>query len=121
VRAVGIGFVICLVGPVALVVVGLTVVGIPISILGLFVLLTSLYTGYVLVAGLVGRAIVAPTGPGLGAFAPSLLAGVVVLWTATAIPFVGPAIRVVAVLFGLGCLLERVRSVHALNLRGIRG
>jgi cytoskeletal protein CcmA (bactofilin family) len=120
-RAVGIGFVICLVGPVALVVVGLTVVGIPISVLGLFVLLTSLYTGYVLVAGLLGRAIVAPTGPGLGAFAPSLLAGVLVLWTATAIPFVGPAIRVVAVLFGLGCLLERVRNVHALNLRGIRG
>lgn len=120
VRSVGIGFVICLAGPVALVLVGLTVVGIPIAVLGVFVLVASVYTGYVLAAGLVGRAIVTPSGPGLGAFAPSLLAGVLLLWAAAAIPFVGPAIRVIAVLFGLGCLLERVRGVHALNLRGVR-
>jgi hypothetical protein len=119
-RSLGIGFVVLLSGPVALILVGLTVVGIPIALLGLFVLISAVYTSYVLVAGLVGRAVVTPSGPGVGSFAPSLLVGVLMLSAVAALPFVGPAVRILAVLFGLGCLAERVRGLRTLNLNGFR-
>jgi cytoskeletal protein CcmA (bactofilin family) len=119
-RSLGVGFVVLLAGPVALLLIGLTVVGIPIAALGVFLLVLALYTSYVIVAGLIGRTLLAPSGPGLGRFAPSLLVGILILSVLASLPFVGPAVRIVAVLFGLGCLLERVRGLHALNLRGIR-
>jgi cytoskeletal protein CcmA (bactofilin family) len=120
-RSLGIGFVVFLSAPVALLLVGLTVVGIPVAVLGLFILISAIYTSYVIVAGLVGQAVLKPSGPGLGAFAPSLLVGIVILSVVAALPFVGPAVRILAVLFGLGCLFERARGMHALNLRRIRG
>lgn len=119
-RSLGIGFVVLLSGPVALILVGLTVVGIPVALLGLFVLISAVYSSYVLVAGLIGRAAVTPAGPGIGSFAPSLLVGVLILSAVAALPFVGPAVRILAVLFGLGCLAERVRGLRALNLNGFR-
>jgi hypothetical protein len=69
----------------------------------------------------VGQAVLTPPGSGLGAFAPSLLVGVLIVSAVAALPFVGPPVRIVAILFGLGCLLERTRGLHALNLRGFRG
>ena len=120
-RSLGIGFVVLLAGPIGVLLVGLTVVGIPVALLGLFILISAVYTSYVLVTGLVGQVVLKPSGPGLGAFAPSLLVGVLIVSAVAALPFVGPAVRIVTVLFGLGCLFERVRGMHALNLRGIRG
>lgn len=120
-RSLGIGFVVFLSGPVAIILVGLTVVGIPVAVLGLFILISAIYTSYVLVAGLVGQTVLAPSGPGLGSFAPSLLVGVLILSVIAALPFIGPAVRILAVLFGLGCLFERARGLHALNSRTLRG
>lgn len=120
VRSLGVGFAVLLSSPVAIVLVGLTVVGIPVAILGLFFLITAVYTSFVLVAGLLGRAVLAPSEPGIASFAPSLLVGVLILSAVAALPFVGPAIRILAILFGLGCLLDRARGMHSLNLRGIR-
>ena len=120
-RSLGIGFVVLLAGPIGVLLVGLTVVGIPVALLGLFILISAVYTSYVLVTGLVGQVVLKPSGPGLAAFAPSLLVGVLIVSAVAALPFVGPAVRIVTVLFGLGCLFERVRGMHALNLRGIRG
>jgi len=121
VRSLGIGFAVILSSPVAIILMSLTVIGIPIAVLGSFFLISSVYTSYVIVAGLIGRAVLAPSGPGLGSFAPSLLVGVLILSVIAALPFVGIAVRILAVLFGLGCLFERARGLHALNLRGIRG
>jgi hypothetical protein len=120
-RSLGIGFVLLLSSPVAIALVGLTVVGIPVAVLGIFFLVSAVYTSYVIVAGLVGQAVLAPSGPGIASFAPSLLVGVLILSTIAALPFVGIAVRILAVLFGLGCLFERAQGLHALNLRGIRG
>ena len=117
-RSLGTGFVMVLAGPVALALIALTVIGLPVAFLLGFILIAAVYSSYVLVAGLVGQAAVRPSGPGLGAFAPSLLAGVLILSAASALPFVGPPLRIVAVLFGLGCLFERARGLRALNLRG---
>jgi len=121
VRSLGIGFVVLLSGPVAIALLGLTVVGIPVAVLALFFLISAVYTSYVIVAGLIGQAVLTPPGSGIGSFAPSLLVGVLILSAIAALPFVGLAVRILAVLFGLGCLFERARGLHALNLRGIRG
>jgi cytoskeletal protein CcmA (bactofilin family) len=120
-RSLATGFIVMLAAPVVLLLVALTVVGVPVAVLGAFILISAVYSAYVLVAGLLGQAVLKPSGPGLGAFAPSLLAGVLILSVAAALPFIGAAVRIVAVLFGLGCLFERVRGLHALNLRGIHG
>lgn len=120
IRSLGIGFAVLLSSPVAIGLVGLTVVGIPVAILGLFFLVSAVYTSYVLVAGLVGQAVLTPSEPGIASFAPSLLVGVLILSAIAALPFVGPAVRILAILFGLGCLFERARGMHALNLQGIR-
>lgn len=119
-RSLGTGFIILLAGPVAIVLAGLTVVGIPVAILGLFLFSLSVYTAFILVAGLIGRSVLPPSRSGLSGFAPSLLVGVLILSAVAVLPFLGPPVRIVAVLFGLGCLFERVRGLHALNLRGIR-
>jgi len=120
-RSLWTGFLVCLAGPVGLALLAMTVVGIPIAVLGAFILISAIYTAWVIVAGMIGRSVVAPSGPGLGAFAPSLLTGVLILSVLGALPFVGVAVRILAMLFGLGCLFERLRGLHALNLRGIRG
>jgi hypothetical protein len=70
---------------------------------------------------LVGQAVLAPSGSGNASFAPSLLVGTLILSAVAALPFIGFAVRILAVLFGLGCLFERARGLHALNLRRIRG
>ncbi len=119
-RAMGIGFMIILAGPVAMLLVGLTVVGLPIALFGFFLFLLALYTGGIVVAAMIGRAVMPPKAPGLGGFAPSYLVGTLILTVAAIIPFVGVAVRVIMVLFGVGCLFERVRGVHELNLRGLR-
>jgi hypothetical protein len=120
-RSLGVGFVLLLSSPVAIALVGMTVVGIPVAVLGIFFLISAVYTSYVIVAGLVGQAVLAPSGPGIASFAPSLLVGVLILSTIAALPFIGFAVRILAVLFGLGCLFERARGLHALNLRRLRG
>jgi len=119
-RSLGIGFIGLLAGPVALLLIGMSVVGIPLAVFGFFALIVAVYTSFVLVAGLCGQAVLKPSAPGLGAFAPSLLIGVIGLSIVAALPFVGPAIRIIAILFGLGTLIERTRAIYAWNLRGIR-
>jgi Putative zinc-finger len=120
VRSLGTGFVVVLAGPVALGLIGLTVIGIPIAVIGFFILLSALYTSYVLVAGMVGQSVFEPRGSGPGAFAPSLLVGVLIVSAVAALPFIGPAIRILTVLFGMGCLFERVRGMRLLNQGGLR-
>jgi len=120
-RSLGIGFALLLAGPFAILLIGFTVVGIPVAVLLAFILISALYSAYVLVAGLLGLLVLRSSGPGLGAVAPTQLVGVLILSAASALPFVGTPLRIVAVLFGLGCLFERVRGLHALNLRGVLG
>jgi len=120
-RSLGVGFVVIIAGPVSVLVAGLTVVGIPIAVFGIFLFMLALYTGSILVASMIGRAVLPPRGPGLGGFAPSYLVGLLILTTVAVIPFIGPAVRIVAMLFGVGCLIERARGVRELDLRRLRG
>jgi anti-sigma factor RsiW/cytoskeletal protein CcmA (bactofilin family) len=107
--AVGWGFLLLVGAPVALILVALTVVGIPVALMGLFVYLTALYVADILVGALIGRSLLQP-GPRLGAFGRALLLGLGIVILGHALPFIGPAVGVVSLLLGLGLAGERVRS-----------
>jgi cytoskeletal protein CcmA (bactofilin family) len=109
-RAVGVGIATLVAAPLALLVAAVTVVGIPVALIGLGVLLTSLYVALVAVAALVGSALVRPRAGSRSSFGAALAAGLVVLVALTHLPFLGGALRVVAVVTGLGLLVERALS-----------
>lgn len=108
-RSLGVGVLVVVATPVAILVAAVTVIGIPVALLGLFVYVTLLYSADILVGALVGRALVGSGETGTGAFARELLLGLALVVVVTHLPFLGPAAGVVALLFGTGLLFERVR------------
>ncbi len=110
-RLVGIGFAALVATPVAIVVAGLTVVGIPLAVAGLFAYVTALYTATVAVGAMVGQSLVPPRDPGTFGFGLSLLAGLAIVFVAIHVPFLGPAVFAVVLLLGLGVLFERGRAL----------
>jgi cytoskeletal protein CcmA (bactofilin family) len=109
-RALGIGAATLIVVPLALLAAGATIVGIPVALIGAALLATALYAGLVAVAVLVGRALVRPDETGHGGFGFALAAGLAILVVLTHLPFLGGALRAVAIVIGLGLLVERARA-----------
>lgn len=100
--------------PLALALVALTLVGLPLAVLGAFLFATALYLAHVLAAVELGRAILrrspAEELPSLGSFARILLVGLVAIAVALHVPVLGPAVRVVILLVGLGLVAERIQA-----------
>jgi cytoskeletal protein CcmA (bactofilin family) len=112
-RSLGYGFVVALVTPVAILLAALTLVGIPIAVLALFLYLSCLYFAHILVGALVGRALLRPGDASLGSFGRRLLLGLAVVLVATHIPFLGPPVALVVLFFGLGLVVQRGRALAA--------
>lgn len=92
--------------PVALVIAGLTVVGLPLALLGLGGYLAGLYLGWLLVGFSVGAWLAGLLrGPGRPADGWLLAAGLAVLYLLTHIPVLGPLVTFVGLALGLGGLL----------------
>lgn len=109
-RSLGLGFVVLVAMPAALLLCAITLVGIPVALMGLALYLASLYVGSIVVAGLIGIAMVHPRGEGWGPFGLALLAGLALTFVAANTPLVGILVKGVVVLLGLGLLTERARS-----------
>jgi cytoskeletal protein CcmA (bactofilin family) len=109
VRAFGVGLATIVAAPLALLVAAATIVGIPVALLGAAALVASLYVALVALAALVGAALLRPRA-GRAGFGAALAAGLAILVVLTHLPFLGGALRVVAVLTGLGLLVERTWS-----------
>jgi len=112
-RSMGVGFLAVVAAPIALVLIGLTVVGIPLALLGLELYLTLLCLSGIVIAALIGSALVHPQGDGWSAFGLTLLTGMVILVVASHLPFLGGLVRIIAVLTGMGLLVDRARSAWA--------
>jgi anti-sigma factor RsiW/cytoskeletal protein CcmA (bactofilin family) len=112
-RSLGVGFVAVVAAPIALLLVALTVVGIPLALLGAEIYVTSLFLSGILVAALIGSALVHPRGEGWTAFGLTLLAGLTLLIVASHVPFLGGLVRVIALLAGMGLLVERLQAAWA--------
>jgi cytoskeletal protein CcmA (bactofilin family) len=111
-RTAGWGFLALVASPVAILLLALTLVGIPVAVLGLFALLTVLYAADILVGALIGRALLRPEERP-AAFGRALLVGYGMVLLGHAIPFLGIAVGVVSALLGLGLFVDRVRAFWA--------
>ncbi|MEE9606863.1 MAG: zf-HC2 domain-containing protein [Myxococcota bacterium] len=117
-RSLGIGFLAAVAAPIAVVVSACTLVGIPLALMGAAVFLTALYVAGIAVAALIGKSLLWRGGEVRAPFGLVLLAGLAVLMVGVSLPFVGPPLRVVAVLAGLGLLVERAQSAWRARVRG---
>lgn len=108
-RSLGVGFLLIVVTPIAIVCCALTVIGIPVAVLGAFAFAVTVYSANIAVGALIGRSLLHP-GERLGSFGPALLAGLFVLSVATHVPLIGLPIGVVSLLFGLGVVYAQVRA-----------
>jgi hypothetical protein len=108
--ALGMGFVALVVTPLAVVLLALTLVGIPIALLTLVTWLTAIYLAEVVVAFAVGRWLLPPRDAGFFAFGRTLLLGLAIVAVAEHIPFVGVPLFSLVVLVGLGVLAARARA-----------
>ncbi len=109
--ALGLGFAFAVLCPLALLLLALTVVGIPLALIGLAVWAIGLYLGAVVVAALVGRALVGPRGDGPREFGIALALGLVVVFVLRILPFVGGAAGGVIALVGVGLLLGQLQEL----------
>jgi hypothetical protein len=105
---VGVGF--AVLGPLACVLLALTVVGIPAALLGLAVWVTCLYLGAVVVAALIGRSLVRPRGDSLREFGMTLAVGLAVVVLLRNLPAIGPAAGWVIALVGVGLLVTQAHA-----------
>jgi hypothetical protein len=113
----GLGLAFAVLGPLACVLLALTVVGIPAALLGLAVWAACLYLGAVVVAALIGRSLVRPRGDSLREFGMALAVGLAVVVLLRNVPMIGAAAGWVIALVGVGML---VTQAYAAWLRSRR-
>ena len=109
-RSCGVGFLVLCATPIAIVLVGITLIGLPIALLGLMLWLAGLYLAKIVVAGFVGRALLNPAEGQTGAFVRALLVGLLIVFVAVNIPYVGRWISFLVLLLGLGMALLQARG-----------
>jgi cytoskeletal protein CcmA (bactofilin family) len=108
------GFVLCVVVPVAAVMLLLTIVGIPLALVAMLLYVATLYPGQVFVCSWLGDAVLR----GLGRRGPStspylaVTVGVIVLVVLVTIPFVGWIFRLLAIFAGFGALWAAIWSAR---------
>jgi len=113
-RLLGAGLAVLVGVPLALTLVAVTLVGLPLALVGAFLFVTALYLGPILAAAELGRTLLRRSAgelPGVASFARILLVGLVALAVAAQLPGLGGAVRVVILVVGLGLVAERARAL----------
>lgn len=108
-RSLGYGTIGLIGTPIAIVLCFVSVVGIPIGVIGVFLYLTTLFVSVIVVASLVGTSITATMSfepEDAHGFGVSLLVGLVLVLIGINLPFVGGIFRVLVVVIGLGMLID---------------
>ena len=104
----GLGLLVLVATPIALVLTGFTLIGLPLALIGLAVYLVALYLAKILAADLLGRALLGwPEETARGAL-PALALGLAILTVAGLIPWLGGLIGFLALVLGLGLLTHRL-------------
>jgi hypothetical protein len=101
-RSLGLGFAVLAAVPVASVVIAVTLVGLPASLMLLAVYLIAIYLAKVWVGAFLGRLLLKPAGTTKGDWLQGLLLGLLILTIAGFIPFLGGLVHLVVVCLGLG-------------------
>jgi cytoskeletal protein CcmA (bactofilin family) len=106
----GIGFLLVFATPIAALCVAITLIGMPVAFVGFMTWLLGLYLAKIVVANFIGRTLLASQGDRMSSVALGLLVGLVLIFVAINLPYVGGLIHFVLVLVGFGAL--------AMNLYG---
>lgn len=109
-RTLGVGFLCVVATPVAAVIAGVTLVGLPLALVALGVWALGIYLAKLPVAFFLGRTILGPRDP--GGPAAALLVGLLAVFVAVNLPFVGWIINLALTLVGVGVLFARVMSTY---------
>jgi len=104
----GIGFLLVFATPIAALCVAITVVGLPVAFVGFVTWLLGLYLAKIVVANFIGRTLLASQGDRMTSVALGLLVGLVLIFVAINLPYVGGLIEFVLVLIGFGALAMNV-------------
>ena len=109
-RMLGVGFLCVVATPVAAVIAGVTLVGLPLALVALGVWALGIYLAKIPVAFFLGRTILGPRGP--GGPAPALLVGLLAVFIAVNLPWVGWIVNLALTLVGVGVLFAWAMSAY---------
>jgi cytoskeletal protein CcmA (bactofilin family) len=101
----GVGFLAAVAAPVAALLLGITVIGLPIALVTLVLWLLGLYLSKIIVARFIGGAILKTGDARMSSIAPSLVVGLIIVIICVDLPYVGGVINFLLVLIGLGALV----------------
>lgn len=108
-KSLGIGLVSLIVLPIVFVILLITVIGIPTSIIGGLLLAITIYISKIVVAEVIGNKIIKPKyGKELHYGVWAVLAGLLIINIITSIPFIGILISILVTIFGVGAILLRL-------------
>ena len=105
VTASGIGFVTVIAVPVAALILAITLIGLPIALTGIGLWLVGLYLAKIVIAQFVGKSLLRGQGDRVLTIAPQLLTGLVLIFIAVNLPYIGRFLHVLLILVGLGSLV----------------
>ncbi len=109
-RALGTGGISMVAIPLGLLIVALTVVGIPIALIGYLGFGVAVYGAGIVVAGILGTAIFGePEAGSWGAFGLPLFIGLAIIAAVGTVPFVGGLIELLVTMTGLGVMVDLAR------------
>ena len=109
-RTLGVGFLCVVATPVAAVIAGVTLVGLPLALVAFGVWALGIYLAKIPVAFLLGRTILGARDP--GGPAPALLVGLLAVFIAVNLPFVGWIVNLALTLVGVGVLFAWAMSAY---------
>lgn len=100
----GIGFLVMIATPVAAVIAMITLVGLPLGLITLILWLVAAYLAKVVIAAFLGRSLLTQNGDAHPAMPLVLLAGLLPIYIAINLPFVGGLVNFLVTALGLGAL-----------------
>jgi cytoskeletal protein CcmA (bactofilin family) len=109
-RKLGVGFLILVATPIAAVLVAITLIGLPLGLIALGLWLLGLYLAKIFVAAWIGQELMEPPAGKTGPFVLALLAGLVVVFVAMGLPYVGSLLHFLIFLMGLGIAFSQIRG-----------
>jgi cytoskeletal protein CcmA (bactofilin family)/predicted anti-sigma-YlaC factor YlaD len=107
----GLGCIALIAAPVAAIVAMITLVGLPLGLIGLSAWILGIYLAKIIVAGFLGRSLLTNIGDAQPAIPLVLLAGLVPVFIAINLPFIGGLINFLLIVLGLGTVALRLSEL----------
>lgn len=108
-RKLGVGFLLLVATPIAAILVAITLIGLPLGLISLALWLLGLYLAKIFVAAWVGQTWMEPPPGKVGPFVLALLLGLVIVYVAMNLPYVGGLLHFLIFLMGLGVAFSQIR------------